>query len=241
LIVAGTATAHKHTDLELALIRLADAQAQTEVGFQRLERNIGRLEQAQERTDANLDRLEASLGRHSADTKANLDRYIADNDKRFADLAEKVDRANKNAGEAVNQAGRLVEDIVAPSLHDFFRATFKWNGPLESAIRLNRPSRISPDEEHEFDAFVAGGDTLLLVSVKSTVSPNRITELLADMATVRDFFPETQNRKAHGAMASLYIDSSVVTKGEREGLLMIGLQPGLITVLNSPGFKPREF
>jgi hypothetical protein len=45
----------------------------------------------------------------------------------------------------------------------------------------------------------------------------------------------------HGALASFYVDSTLVTAGERSGLLMLGLTRGIIQVLNSPGFAPRAF
>jgi hypothetical protein len=44
-----------------------------------------------------------------------------------------------------------------------------------------------------------------------------------------------------GSIASFFIDPSVVRAAEREGLLVFGLGTGLLEVLNSPGFKPREF
>jgi hypothetical protein len=209
-------TVHKHTELEEAMADLARAQRRTEDG-------LDHLRKLQERTEASLDRLEA-----------NIDRSIAD-------FGRRVDESNRKAGEAVRRAGRLVEDIVAPSIRDVFRETFNWQGNVSSAIRLWRAPAGDPEGEQEFDAFAAGGDTFLLVSVKSTVSPDYIDDLLKDLAAVRRFFPEAENRRAYGAMASLYIDSSVVKAGERRGLYMLGLQTGLVTVLNSPAFKPAEF
>ena len=39
----------------------------------------------------------------------------------------------------------------------------------------------------------------------------------------------------------VHLDSSLVTAGERQGLIMVGLGTGLLQVLNTPGFVPGRF
>jgi len=209
----GTAAAAKLTELEQALLDLARAQQRTEA--------------AQQRTEANLDRLEA-----------NLDRSAAKNDKLMADLARSMDEVSRQVGEAANRTGRLVEDILAPGIEEFFCKTFPFEGDLASAIRFRRGPR---DARREFDAFVTGGDHFLLIDAKSTVRPERIVEFVGALPELRPLFPEARDRQFHGAIASLHIEPSLVAAGERLGLFMIGLRPGLLTMLNSPGFAPRAF
>lgn len=227
----GTAAAAKLTELEQALLDLARAQQRTEA--------------AQQRTEANLDRLEGNLDRSAAETRANLDRLEANldrsaakNDKLMADLARSMDEVSRQVGEAANRTGRLVEDILAPGIEEFFCKTFPFEGDLASAIRFRRGPR---DARREFDAFVTGGDHFLLIDAKSTVRPERIVEFVGALPELRPLFPEARDRQFHGAIASLHIEPSLVAAGERLGLFMIGLRPGLLTMLNSPGFAPRAF
>ena len=61
------------------------------------------------------------------------------------------------------------------------------------------------------------------------------------MKQARGFFPEYADRYFIGAIASLYVDESVVRYGQDQGLLVLGLGEDLMTVLNEPGFEPRKF
>ena len=57
----------------------------------------------------------------------------------------------------------------------------------------------------------------------------------------RDFFPQYKEKKVIGALASLYIDTSLVRHIEKQGLIAMAVGQNLMDVLNSPGFKPKEF
>ena len=57
----------------------------------------------------------------------------------------------------------------------------------------------------------------------------------------RDFLPEYAERKIVGALASLYVDPSLVAAGERRGLLMLGMTDEAMEVLNSSDFRPAVF
>jgi hypothetical protein len=81
----------------------------------------------------------------------------------------------------------------------------------------------------------------LLVDVKSRLRPEQIDLFLQTIAMIREYFTEAEGRKVIGAMASFYVDLSLVTAGERRGLIMLGLSSGLVEALNSPGFKPNDF
>ncbi len=51
------------------------------------------------------------------------------------------------------------------------------------------------------------------------------------------------DKKIIGALASLYVDESVIQAAERAGILILGMNEEMIAmrVLNAPGFAPREF
>jgi hypothetical protein len=216
LIVVVNATAHKHTDLELALIRLADAQAQTEAG-------LNSLRKTQERTEANLDRLSAEM-------------------RDFASRSEREWREFRKAiGEEANRRGRLVEDVLAPSVPDLFRQLTGWQGDVIPGVRQWRGEHGDPARMREFDLVAWAGDHFLFLSVKSTIEPNDSGPLVTLVERIRDYFPEANNRHVLAGMASFYMDPSIVTALERRQLLAVGLKAGLAEILNSPEFKPREF
>jgi hypothetical protein len=240
LAVAGTATAHKHTDLELALIRLSDAQAQTETELRRFAKEN---REAQTRVDAGLDSLrrtqehtEANLDRHSAETRTNLDRLSTEmraSEKRWEQTREEL-------GSLSRKLGTVVEDIIAPSAVALFRRVSGLEEEPESAVRAKRRHRVTR-QKREFDLIAWAGGFMLIVQAKSTLRPEHIAEFVEALRAARDYFPEARDMKILGAMASFQIDESLVTAGERQGLLMLGMSSALLTTLNSPGFKPTEF
>ena len=55
------------------------------------------------------------------------------------------------------------------------------------------------------------------------------------------FFPEFRGRKIIGALASLYVDGSLVRAAEKQGLVVLGFGEDVMDVLNAPGFVPKTF
>jgi hypothetical protein len=53
--------------------------------------------------------------------------------------------------------------------------------------------------------------------------------------------PEHSGKRVIDALASLYVDASLVRHRERQGLIILGFGEDLMDVLNTPGFVPREF
>lgn len=247
--------AHKHTDLEDAMADLARAQRRTEDGLdhlrklqERTEASIDRLAERQERTEANLDRYAADMRAEQADTKANLDR-LSDEMRDFkGEMRASASRSEKEwkefrikLAEQSDRFGTLSEDIVAPSLNDVFRQFTGYQDIVDSAPRQFRLRLGKPGTLREFDGIACGGVHFLLVSVKSRLRPEYIEPFIETLSIIREYFPEAEGRKVVGAMAAFYIDLTLVTAGERRGLIMLGLSNGLVEALNSPEFKPKEF
>jgi hypothetical protein len=107
------------------------------------------------------------------------------------------------------------------------------------AIRVRRRHPAEPGRSQEFDAIASAGGMFLVVETRSRLSPPDVTEFLAVLAAARDFLPEARRQRLFGALASFYVDPSLVRAGGRQGLLMLGLSRGLLEVLNSPEFRPR--
>ena len=150
---------------------------------------------------------------------------------------------NQKFGEVANKMGMLVEDMVAPSLSRVFQEVtgYKEEQILYSAIRVKLYHATQPDIRREFDAVAAGGDYLLINETKSQLDPEAVDTFIKVLQEARDFFPQYKEKKVIGALASLYIDTSLVRHIEKQGLIAMAVGHNLMDVLNSPGFKPREF
>lgn len=168
-----------------------------------------------------------------ARTTANLDRFAAE-------MRASSQAADKRWGELSNKMGTLAEDLVAPSIPGVFSAFFSLPDP-EWRVRVWARHRTNRSRRREYDVVAWEGDIFLINETKSQAKPEHIPALLEAAADARGYFAEAEGRMVVASLASFYIEPSLVLAAEREGLLVFGLGTGLFEVLNSPGFKPREF
>jgi hypothetical protein len=160
--------------------------------------------------------------------------HVARSDKEWKEF-------RKMLGDEANRTGRLVEDVLAPSVSDLFRQITGWQGDVKPAPRQWRGRNGDPAKMREFDLVAWAGDYFLLLEAKSKVIPGDISGLLDVVGVIREYFPEAAERRVIAGIASFYMDESIVTAIERRQLLAVGLGSGLAEFLNSPGFKPTEF
>ncbi len=207
---------------------------------------------AQARSSANLDRLTEEMRGFKEEMRAFKDRMevsyqkLQASDEKLQASNEKLqassDAADRRMGSLTNQLGRLVEDIVGPSIPALFGQLFEIPEIAVAGIRVKRSHRSKPGHTIELDAVAAGGDVLLVVEVKSRLGPGDLSRLAEKLSEVRDYFPEwAEGRRVFGAVASFHVDDSLVRDAEGRGLFAFGLDRNLVEVLNSKGFEPRSF
>ena len=192
-----------------------------------LEQALAELAAAQMQTERSLNRLSEEMRAFKNEMSAS---------------SERNERAwRRQWGELANRMGTLVEDIVAPGIPEIFRQRFGFEELELAAPRMRRRHRMERGRSREFDYVAMAGDLVLVNETKSTLRPDDIPAFLEVLGEVREYLPEAEGRAVVGSLASFSIDPSLVTAGERQGLLMLGLATGLLDVLNTPGFEPRRF
>jgi hypothetical protein len=210
----------------------------------RLEEALAELALAQVRTQGELDQLSREMREFKNEMRTFKDEMGAFKDEMSAfkdDMRRSSMNADRRLGDLANKLGRLVEDILGPSVPAAFEAIFGVS-PQVSAIRHRRQHPQDAGRVQEFDAFAAGGEVFLLVEAQSTLRATDIEPFLELLRDVRQFFPEhTPGRRVLGALAAFHADPSLVTATERRGVFVFGLDRNLIEVLNSPGFQPQAF
>ena len=149
---------------------------------------------------------------------------------------------NKKWGDLANKMGTMAEDLVAPSVPRILRQIVDCpDGQVESmAVHVRRLHPVDR-REREFDVVAVCGEYVLINETKSRLNTGNVDDFIARMPEAREFFPEYSDKKFIGAIASLYVDESVVRYGERQGLIVLGFGEGVMEVLNSPGFRPKAF
>ena len=148
---------------------------------------------------------------------------------------------NRQWGDLANRMGTLAEDLVAPSVPRILR---DYVGCPESGVEfvtVRFRGKKTTGEMQEFDVLAGCGNTLLINETKTTLRPKDVDGFVAMLAQAREFIPEYAGRRIVGVLASFYIDPTLTRYGERQGLIMLGATDGIMEVLNSPEFSPREF
>jgi len=148
---------------------------------------------------------------------------------------------NRRWGDISNSLGMLVENMVAPSIPRVLREVLGCPDGGEQFLTVRFRSKLSDGRTREFDAIAGCGEYLLINETKSRLGPSDIDSFIEVLKIARDFLPEYAERKIVGALASLYVDPSLVAAGERRGLLMLGMTDEAMEVLNSSDFHPTVY
>ena len=182
----------------------------------------------------------SQAARQAARTAEQTSREMAEFKREMADFKIEMRKA---WGELSNRLGTMAEDLVAPSVPRILRTVLGCPGDAieQTAVRMRRRSSVDPAISREFDVIASCGDYFLFNETKSRLSPQDVTDFGEALASVRQFVPEVADKRIVGAIASLYVDESLVRFGERNGLIVLGFGQDVMDVLNSPGFSPRFF
>ena len=199
---------------------------------------VDRVDRQQERNEqlaAETQRSVQSLSREMAEFKDEMSDFKTESENFRIDM-------RRQWGELANKMGTMVEDLVAPSIGRILQDVVGCSeDQIESvAIRVRKRHPVTGDR-WEFDAIAVCQEYLFINETKSNLRVQDIKDFVEKLPQSRDFFPEYKTKKIIGAIASLYVDDSLVRHGERQGLIVLGFGSDVMEVLNSPGFSPKTF
>jgi hypothetical protein len=182
-----------------------------------------------ERTERELDRFSRESRAETRASKEEMRASKKEMDKKWGELARKM--------------GTMAEDLVAPNIPRILQDVMGCSeDQMEMmAVRVRRHHPVERGRSQEFDVVAVCGKYVLINETKSSLAVEAVQEFVALLTGAREFFPEYAGKKFVGAIASLYVDESVVHFGQKQGVLVLGMGNDLMDVLNEPGFKPAEF
>lgn len=220
---------HLKEDMRIFKKEIRDALQQSYARQSRLEQEIIKLHRQSNDRIATYSREQDELRRLSEENAQRHEEAM-----REAEI-----QARQERGERSRKMGTLAEDYVAPAMARIFQQLV---GCSENDLdfQAEQVRRAYPDY-HRFDVVAGCADYVLINETRNTLCPQDLKDFRALMETARDYFPEYAEKKFIGAMASLYVDESLVRQGEKLGLIVLGFGEDLMDVLNLPGFRPMEF
>lgn len=197
-----------------------------------------------------VNRLESAIS-HMAETGERAWREMREERLRFEGLmldyerrAEKERAAaerdrkdfNKRLAELSDSMGTLLEDMVAPCGFQLARAIFATEEAGTCAVRLKRKHPTQRGEMMELDLLAVGPTKVLIVEVKRRMDAEKAAQLQAKAAAFSGYFPEYAGRQVLCAVASVYLDPSVVTFLNREKIYGIAMGEETMEVVNLGAF-----
>ena len=175
------------------------------------------------------------------ETEKNL-KEVSASQKETAVSQKETDRQIQKIGGRFNQRwGTLVESLVEGKLVKIFqdhgiditqthtRSQSEWRKP---------DGRI---ERREFDIIVANGTEVVVVEVKTTLTPKDMKVFLETLKDFKNYFPRYKTETIYGAVAYLASENKAHLLAEEEGLFLIRATGDSASLVNKEGFKPKSF
>ena len=209
----------EHTDLMIAAIH--EDVAEMRAGHARTDRQLLEMQQQAEK-----DRQQANKDRQQADK----DRQRADKDREQAEKDRKD--FNKRLAEVSDSMGMLIEDMVAPCGFQLARTVFGSEEAQTCAIRIKRKHPARTGEVMELDLLAIGPAKLLVVEVKRRIDAAKVAEYRDKLKRLPEFFPELADKTVCAAVASVYLEPSVVAFLNREKVYGIAMGDEVMEVVN---------
>ena len=162
--------------------------------------------------------------------------------KEVAVSQKETDRQIQKIGGRFNQRwGALVESLVEGKLVKIFqdrgiditqthtRSQSEWRKPNGSI------------ERREFDIIVANGTEVVIVEVKTTLTPKDIKVFLETLKDFKNYFPRYKSETIYGSVAYLNSENKAHLLAEEEGLFLIRATGDSASLVNKKDFKPKSF
>ena len=139
---------------------------------------------------------------------------------------------NKRLAEVSDSMGTLIEDMVAPCGFQLARTVFGSEEAQACAIRVKRRHPAQRGELMELDLPAIGRAKLLVVEVKRRIDAAKVAEYRDKLKRFPEFFPELADKTLCAAVASVYLEPSVVAFLNREKVYGIAMGDELMEVVN---------
>ena len=226
-------TEERVINLEAALARFME---QSSMILAAIHEDIAEIRASNARTDRQLLEMQqqAERGREQADR----DRRQAEKDRQQADRDRKD--FNKRLAELSDSMGTLIEDMVAPCGFQLAQAIFGDEEAQTCSIRIKRRHPSRPGELMELDLFAAGRAKVLIVEVKRRMDAEKAAQLHSKVASFREYFPEYSGLTVLCAVASVYLEPSVISFLNRQRIFGIAMGEETMQVLNLGQFPASD-
>jgi hypothetical protein len=169
-------------------------------------------------------------------SNARTDRQLLEMQRQADKEREQADKDRKDFNKRLagisDSMGTLIEDMVAPCGFQLASTIFGSEEAQTCAIRLKRKHPARPGELMELDLLSIGPSKVLVVEVKRRLDAAKIADYQAKLDRFPEFFPELAAKTLCLAVASVYLDPSVVAFLNRASVYGIAMGDEVMEVIN---------
>ena len=186
----------------------------------------------QEETDRMLQET-ARRQEETARRQEETDRQMKKTDRRMKET-------NRQIGKLGNRFGKMVEHLIVPNMTEKFNELgFDF---IRSVENLKIREQGNPDPLAEIDILLENGDVALAIEVKAKPDQNEVKDFVLKMGVLRKDADKRGDRRTFlGALAGAIMDTSVRTYAQNCGFYVIEQTGDTVRIVQSEGFKPREW
>ena len=116
-------------------------------------------------------------------------------DKQFKETDKKI---QKLSNLFTTQWGKLMEALITPSCLKLFKKRGIDISRTYPNVKVEKE-----DLEGEFDIVLANGGEVVIVEVKTTMTPTFVNEFLEKLKRIREYLPEHRDKNIYGAVAGM--------------------------------------
>ena len=185
---------------------------------------------AQAKTDEQIRELKAQ--------QAKTDEQLRKTDEQIAQTDSSLTRLEKLFGNYRNNHSDMVEEFIGNSLKR--NGNILW-GISFDYIQANVSNRIGK-LKGEYDVVLYNGNAVAIVEIKNKAHVNDLEDFDKKISNFRILFPMYEKHKIYIGLASLHINSEVISQCQQKGYGVVHLAGHTMEELNHDvwAFLPEE-
>ena len=169
------------------------------------------------------------------------DKKFKETDSRFKETDKQFKETDKKLNKAIamftTQWGKLMEALIEPSCLKLFK-----DRGIDISRTYTNVKVEQQDLQGEFDIVLANGEEVVIVEVKTTLTPKYVDEFLEKLDRIREFLPEHRDKTIYGAVAGIKYENSSDRYAYKNGLfVLVNKGEDIIKIANKKDFEPRRF
>ena len=178
------------------------------------------------------------LTKSQKETNRQLTESKLEVDRQLKELAISINKADGNFN---NKWGAFVERLIAGDLVSLLE---ERGIPVTQITARKVLYREDKSELGEYDMVAYNGDSIVVTEAKTTLTKAKVDKFLKKINIYKKKHLIDSDKTVFGAIGFLEAEEGVLDYAEEMGLFIIRSpegKSGISKIINSPGFKPKEF